>query len=125
MLLLERDLTKTIVDSAIEVHRALGPGLLETAYRACLVHQLQLSTLQVETEVPVPVTFKGVAIPTAFRADLIVERKVLIELKARDGLLPIHEAQLLTYLKLTGLKIGFLINFNVPRLHLGLRRYAR
>jgi len=124
-MLLEGDLTRTIVESAIEVHRELGPGLLETVYRTCLVRQLELSGLGVETEVPVPVTFKGVAIPTAFRADVVIERKVLIELKAREGLLPVHEAQLLTYLKLTGLKVGFLINFNVPRLHLGLRRYAR
>ena len=124
-MLIERKLTQGIVESAVEVHRELGPGLLETAYRTCLVHQLELSGLEVRSEVPIPVTFKGVAIPTAYRADLIVENRVLIELKARDGLLPIHEAQTLTYLKLAGLKVGFLINFNVPRLHLGLRRYAR
>ena len=124
-MLVEHDLTGKIVDCAVEVHRVLGPGLLESAYRACLIHQLRLSGLKVDSEIPVPIRFKDFDVATGYRADVVVENKVLLELKAVERILPLHEAQLLTYLKLTSLKIGFLVNFNVARLQLGLRRFIR
>jgi len=124
-LLAEQDLTGEIVDSAIEVHRVLGPGLLESVYRTCLIHQLNAKGLKVDSEVPVAIRFKDLEIPTGYRADVIVEDRVLLELKAVERTLPLHEAQILTYLKLTGIRVGFLINFNVSRLQLGLRRYVR
>jgi GxxExxY protein len=118
-------LTKTIVGSAIEVHRELGPGLLEGTYRACLLEQLAADGLSVQHEVPIPVTYKGSVTDFAYRADIIVEDKVLLELKAIEALLPIHEAQVLTYLKHSGLRVGILMNFNVLRLAKGLRRFVR
>jgi GxxExxY protein len=124
-MLVERKLTGVVVEAAIEVHRALGPGLLESAYRLCLAHQLRESGIHVQSETPIALNFKGLEVPTAFRADLIVDERVMVELKAVDRLLPVHESQLLTYLKLARLKVGLLINFNVPRLQLGIRRYVR
>ena len=124
-MLVERELTGRIVDAAIHVHRTLGPGLLESAYRGCLQHRLQRGDLQVQCEVPVPIFYEGLEIQTGYRADLIVENRVLVELKAAERILPLHEAQILTYLKVSGLHVGLLINFNVPRLQLGLRRFVR
>ena len=121
----DRRLTEQIVESAVEVHRHLGPGLLESTYRACLVHELELRSIGCQQEAPVPIEYKGIPINTSYRADIVVERKVLLELKAVDALLPIHEAQILTYLKLSGLRVGFLMNFNVSRLCSGLRRFVR
>ncbi|HVZ63804.1 MAG TPA: GxxExxY protein [Lacunisphaera sp.] len=115
-------LTEQIIGRAIEVHRAKGPGLLESAYEACLAFELESSGLQVARQVPVPLVYKGVSLDTAFRADLIVENRVLLELKAIETVLPVHKAQLLSYLRETGHEIGLLINFNVPKLIDGITR---
>ena len=112
----------TIVDAAILVHRELGPGLLESAYEACLVHELTTRGLSVERQKPLPVRFRGIEIEAGYRLDLLVEGCVILELKAVDELTKIHYAQLLTYLKLSGHKLGFLINFNAVPLKNGIRR---
>jgi GxxExxY protein len=119
---LHSELTQRIIGSSLAVHRALGPGLLEGAYRACLAHKLRVDGLQVQQEVPIPVRFEGVELDISYRADLIVEEKVLLELKAVQQLGPLHESQLLTYLKLSGLRVGLLLNFNVMRLRSGIHR---
>ncbi len=116
------DITEAIIGSAIEVHRGLGPGLLESAYEICLSHELTQRGVPFRRQAPVPLAYKGATMPEAYRADLIVADSVLVELKSVDRVLPIHEAQLLTYLKLAGLKVGLLINFNVPRLTDGIVR---
>ena len=113
------DVTDRVMPAAIEVHRNLGPGLLESAYRSCLRRQFELAGLSVETEVPVPVEYKGCSIVTGYRADMIVEHAVLLELKAVEKLLPIHVAQTLTYLRLARLRVALLLNFNVASLRLG------
>jgi GxxExxY protein len=122
---LNSDITKRIVSCALDVHRALGPGLLESTYRACLVHELEMAGLQARCEVPIPITYREISIDTSYRADVIVEDCVLLELKSAERLLPIHEAQILTYLKLCRIRVGLLVNFNVTRLKLGLRRFVR
>ena len=111
-----------IVDAAMKVHSALGPGLLESAYKACLLHELRKRRFNVVSEVAMPVFYDGMKMEVGYRADLIVEDTVLVELKAVDVLAPIHEAQLLCYLKLSGKKVGLLINFNVIHLKDGIRR---
>ncbi len=116
------DLTDRIIGAGIAVHRALGPGLLESAYAQCLILELQALGLPTRNEVPIDLTFRGHAIPAAYRLDLVVAEQVIVEVKAIDRLLPIHEAQLLTYLRLTGIKVGLLMNFNVTRLAHGLKR---
>jgi GxxExxY protein len=116
------DLTKSVIGVAIEVHRALGPGLLESAYEICLCRELNLREIQFRRQVPIPVGYKGVKLDCGYRSDVIIEDSLLLELKAVDALLPIHEAQLLSYLKLTGLNVGLLINFNVELLRDGIRR---
>ncbi len=121
-MLIHEELTRKIIGAAIEVHRALGPGLLESAYQVCLARELTLQGIPFESEVPIPVVYKGVNLDAGYRADLIVDGKVVIELKAVESLLPVHEAQLLTYLKLTNCKVGLLINFNVPVLKDGIIR---
>lgn len=113
---------KQIVDSAIKVHRALGPGLLESAYQFCLAHELRQRGLRVETEVFQPVTYDGQQLDAGYRLDMLVENCVIIENKAVDTLQPIHEAQLLTYLKLRGLWLGYLINWNSVRIKDGIKR---
>ena len=118
------DLTKSIIGSAIHVHRVLGPGLLEGTYRACLLHQLAKDGFKVRQEVPVRVRYEDVILDAGYRADLIVDDQVLLELKAVEELLPVHGAQVLTYLKHSHLKVGLLINFNAPRLVDGLRRFV-
>jgi GxxExxY protein len=115
-------LTEHVIGAAIEVHRALGLGLLESAYEICLCRELSLQNLQFRREIPVPVEYKGVKLDCGYRADIIVEELLLLELKAVDGLLPVHETQLLSYLKLSGLPAGLLINFNVELLRRGIRR---
>lgn len=117
--------THAILGSAIEVHRALGPGLLESTYRACLMRQLLLDGLIAEQEVAVPIHYKGDVLDSGYRADIVVDSAVLVELKTVDAILPIHEAQLLTYLKHSQLRVGLLINFNVRRLMDGVRRLIR
>lgn len=112
----------TVVDAAMKVHSALGPGLLESTYEACLVHELRKRGLKVATQVSLPVAYDGVRIDVGYRIDLLVADAVVVELKAIDALLPIHQAQLLSYLKLSGNKLGLLINFNVLHLKNGIRR---
>ena len=118
----EKDLTGKIIGAAIEVHRALGPGLLESAYHACLAHELSLRGLSFQHEKPVPVEYKGVGLDCGYRLDFLVGDKVVVELKAVDAIHPVHEAQILTYLKLTGCRVGLIINFNVPVLKDGIKR---
>ncbi|HNT76650.1 MAG TPA: GxxExxY protein [Anaerolineae bacterium] len=121
-LLYERELTDKIIGAAIEVHRHLGPGLLESVYQACLAHELALRGISFKLEKSLPVMYKGTNVDCGLRLDLIVENKVVIELKAVEQVLKVHEAQLLTYLKLTGCRVGLLINFNVPVLKDGIIR---
>jgi GxxExxY protein len=116
------DITGEVVRAAIKVHSALGPGLLESAYRTCLVHVIRSRGLRVASECPRPVVFDGVRIEVGYRIDLLVEDVVVVEVKAVQKLLPIHLAQLLSYLKLGGLPVGLLINFHVARLLHGIKR---
>ena len=119
----DRDpLTGSILGAAIEVHRHLGPGLLESIYEACLMWELRARGVGVEQQVAVPVTYKGLQIPLGYRVDLVVEQSVIVEVKAVDRLHPLVEAQVLTYLKLTGLKTALILNFNVGLLRDGVRR---
>jgi GxxExxY protein len=111
-----------IVDSAIKVHKTLGPGLLESVYQKCLDYELKQSGLDCKCEVPVPLQYGEVTIDTGFRADMIVEKSIIIENKTIDKIVPIHEAQLLTYLKLTDIHLGFLLNWNVTLMKNGIKR---
>jgi GxxExxY protein len=115
-------ITETIIGSAIAVHKSLGPGLLESAYEACLAFELADRGLSVERQKALPVIYRDVKLDCGYRIDLLVEEKVIVELKAIDRLLPIHSAQLFSYLKLSDCKVGLLINFNVKILKSGLRR---
>ena len=117
-------LTEKIIGFAIEVHRELGPGLLESAYEACLAHELSSNEIRFARQVAMPLTYKGEKVDSGYKADLIVDDQVLIELKSVDQLLPIHEAQILTYLKLSGIRVGLLINFNARLLKDGLKRFV-
>ena len=111
-----------IVDAPFKVHTALGPGLLESAYEACLVHELRKRGLQCERQVVLPIEFDGEKVDAGFRSDVMVEDAVIIEIKAVEQVVPVHQAQLLTYLKLSKRSLGFLINFNVAHLKDGLQR---
>jgi len=119
------DLAKDIVDAAIKVHRALGPGLLESAYQACLAHELRRRQHGVECEVALSLQFEGVLIEVGYRIDMRIDQLVLVENKTVERILPIHVAQLLTYLKLSGLSLGLIINWNVILLRDGIQRVAR
>jgi len=123
MKILEKNLTEQIIGSAIEVHRHLGPGLLESAYEECLCHELSLLGLQFERQKLLPLEYEGIKRDCGFRLDIIVENKVVLELKTVEAIAPIHEAQLLTYLRLSKIKVGLIINFNVPVLKNGVRRF--
>jgi len=112
----------TVVDAAMKVHSALGPGLLESAYQMCLVRDLRKRGLTVESQVPIAVRYEGELLDAGYRADLIVEGCVLVELKSVETVLPIHKAQLLSYLRLSGRQVGLLINFNVEHLRDGIKR---
>ncbi len=118
----DNDISGEIIGAAIEVHKHLGPGLLESVYRDCLRHEIGLRGLTVEMEVALPVGYKGIEISSGYRVDLVVQKRVIVELKAVDTLLPVFTAQLLSYLRLSGLKLGLLINFNVTQLKDGVRR---
>lgn len=120
--LLEKDLTDKIIGAAIEVHRALGPGLLESSYQACLEHESALQKLAFEHRVKLPVKYKGIELDAGYEIDLIYDKRVIVELKAVERVIPVHEAQLLTYMRLTGIRVGLLINFNVPVLKDGIYR---
>jgi len=115
-------ITESIIGAAIEVHRALGPGLLESAYEACLTFELAQRGLKVERQKPLPVIYREVKLDCGYRLDLLVEEAIIVEVKAVDRLMPIHQAQLLSCLKLSGCKVGLLINFNVRVLRDGIRR---
>ena len=118
----ENQITEQVIGAAIEVHRELGPGLLESAYEECLCYELSLRGLQFQRQVELPVRYKAVKLDCGYRMDLVVESLVIVELKTVEKLLPIHEAQLLTYLKLSHHAVGLLVNFNVPLLRDGLKR---
>jgi GxxExxY protein len=117
-------LSKAVIGCALEVHRELGPGLLESAYEQCLAHELRLQGLPFELQKMMPVEYKGVLIDCGYRLDVVVEGKIILELKAVAAIEPIHEAQILTYLKLAKVKTGLLINFNVPLLKDGIQRFV-
>ena len=117
-----RDLTERIIGCAMEVHRALGPGLLENVYEECLCYELKQQHLPHDKQVPLPVIYKGVALDCGYRMDIVVAQTVVVELKTVDHILPVHEAQLLTYLKLSKLHIGLLLNFHTAVLRDGIRR---
>lgn len=119
----QRDpLTGEIIGAAIEAHRALGPGLMESAYEECLCHELQLRGLAFRRQVALPIPYKGLRLDCGYKMDLVVQDQVVLELKCVEKVLPVHEAQLLTYLKLSGKHVGLLINFNVPLLAQGIVR---
>lgn len=115
-------LTGQIIGAAIEVHKELGPGLLESIYEECLCRELELRKIPFQNQKIIQIKYKGKQINNDYRLDIVVDYKVILELKACEAILPIHEAQLLTYLKLTGIQIGLLINFNVPVLKDGIKR---
>jgi len=115
-------ITQAIIGAAIEVHRALGPGLLESAYKACLAYEMGILGLKVEIQKPLPLIYKQVKLDCGYRLDLFIEEKVIVEIKAVDHVMPIHLAQVLSYLKLSGCKVGLLINFNEKLLKHGLHR---
>ena len=116
-------ITETIIGAAIQVHRALGPGLIESAYTACLAFELEKRGLKVEQQKPVPLVYEQVELDCGYRMDLLVEQSVVVEVKSIDALAPIHEAQVLSYLRLSGSKLALLINFNVTVLKDGIRRF--
>jgi GxxExxY protein len=119
----DNDLTHEIIGAAIEVHKRLGPGLLESAYEECLAHELRLRNLRIDRQVGVPIVYKETKLECGYRIDLLVEGRIVVELKSIETLAPIHEAIILTYLRLSGHKIGLLINFNVGVLKEGVRRF--
>ena len=118
----ENDIGGIVVDRALQVHRELGPGLLESTYEACLCHELRAAGLEVEVQKALPVVYKSVKLDCGYRIDLLVEKKVVIEIKAVEALNEVHLAQILTYLKLSGGRLGYLINFNVKRVKDGIKR---
>ncbi|HWB51127.1 MAG TPA: GxxExxY protein [Stellaceae bacterium] len=115
-------LTEQIIGFAIEVHRHLGPGLLESAYEECLHYELSQAGFVLERQSPLPIVYKSVRLDCGYRLDIVVENRVIIELKAVEWLMPIHEAQVITYLRLSGIPTGLLLNFNTPVLRDGIRR---
>ncbi len=121
--MLFEDITKVIIGCAIDVHKELGPGLLESAYEECLYYELQKAGLKVEKQKAIPVVYKEIKLDCGYRADLIIEDKIIIELKTVDEFNPVHEAQILTYMKFAEKKLGLLINFNVLRLKEGIKRF--
>ena len=119
---IDDEITQQIIGFAIEVHRALGPGLLESAYEGCLCHELTLAKVAYQRQVPLPVVYKGFKLDCGYRMDLVVRGEVVVEVKTVERIQPIHEAQLLTYLKLSGLKRGLLLNFHSAVLRNGIKR---
>ena len=118
-------LASELVDAAFKVHRALGPGLLETVYETCFCQELTLRTISFQRQVTVPIIYEGVTLDTGLRLDVVVADRIVVELKAVDKLIPLFDAQVLTYLKLTGLELGLLINFNVALIKHGIKRIVR
>ena len=117
-------LSKKVIGCAIEVHRHLGPGLLESTYEQCLAHELTLAGISFELQAEAPVVYKGVKIECGYRIDVLVDRQLIVELKCVSEITGVHEAQLLTYMKLSNVSVGLLMNFNVERLKDGLKRYV-
>jgi GxxExxY protein len=117
-------LSQQVIGCAIEVHRVLGPGLLESTYEQCLARELSMNNIEFVTQHPLPVEYKGVRIDCGYRVDVLVAKEIILELKSVQELMPVHEAQLLTYMRLAGMKQGFLINFNVRRLKDGLKSFV-
>jgi GxxExxY protein len=117
-------IARDVVDGAFRVHTTLGPGLLESVYEACLVHELAKRQYAVQQQVSMPVVYDGLRLEAGFRLDLIVRGDLIVEIKAVEKIMPVHEAQVLTYLKLTQKRLGLLINFNVPRIKEGIKRFA-
>ena len=115
-------LSNKVIGCAIEVHRNLGPGLLESTYEQCLAHELKIAEIPFKLQFPLPVEYKGIKLDCGYRIDLFVDNSLIVELKSVDNVLPIHQAQLLTYMKLSGIKIGLLMNFNVQYLKSGSKR---
>jgi GxxExxY protein len=124
LVLLAGELTGQVIGLAIEVHRHTGPGLLESVYEQCLCHELREAGIAFERQVAIPVIYKAMPIGEGFRADIVVEREVILEIKSVAAILPVHEAQLHTYLRMSGLRIGLILNFNARRLTEGIRRYV-
>ena len=118
----ENEIGKVLLECAFRVHSALGPGLLESAYEACLVHELTKARLEVSRQVPFPVLYDGVELHAGYRLDLLIEDKVIVELKVVEKFLPLHVAQLLGYLKLSNRKLGYLLNFNTVHMRTGVKR---
>ena len=119
----QRDpLTGRVIELAIEVHRQLGPGLLESAYEECLCYELSQAGLKFERQVALPINYKSIKLDCGYRMDIVVENRVVLELKTVEKILPIHEAQLLTYMKLSQIRTGLILNFNVPMLRDGIKR---
>jgi GxxExxY protein len=122
--LIAGELTEQVIGLAIEVHRHTGPGLLESVYEQCLCHELREARIEFERQVAIPVIYKAMSIGEGFRADIVVAREVILEIKSVSAILPAHEAQLHTYLRMSGLRIGLILNFNSRRLTEGIRRYV-
>lgn len=117
-------LSREILDASFTVHKEMGPGLLESVYEFCLLKELQLCGIFAENQVPVPLIYKGYELNKDYRIDILVEKEIIIELKAVEFVLPVHEAQIISHLKLTDKRLGFLINFNVPLLKQGFKRFV-
>lgn len=118
------ELSNKVIGCAIEVHRGLGPGLLESTYEQCLAHELNLNAIEFKSQHPLPVVYKGMRLDCGYRVDMLVADEIILELKSVEEIKGIHEAQLLTYMKLAGIKQGFLINFNVRLLKNGIKRFV-
>ncbi len=118
------EVSRVVLDAAMAVHTALGPGLLESTYQACLAQELRNRGMTVRSEVPVPVVYEGIKLEVGYRIDLLIEDLVVLEVKSVDAIAPIHEAQLLSYLKLSGKSLGLLLNFNVVHMKDGIRRFV-
>ena len=118
------ELSNRVIGCAIEVHRSLGPGLLESTYEQCLAHELNLSGIPFQPQWPLPVEYKGKRLECGYRVDLLVEERLIVELKATQSIVGVHEAQLLTYMRLAQIKVGLLINFNVELLKTGIKRFV-
>jgi GxxExxY protein len=119
------EITKTVIGKAIEVHRHLGPGLLESAYEECLAYELELAEIPFKRQIGVPVKYKEITLDKGYRIDILANNELVIEIKSVEGLTDVHEAQILTYMKFSEKKIGLLINFNVKMLKQGVKRYVR
>ena len=119
------DISYAIIGAAFKVHTALGPGLLENVYETCLLHELRSKGLEAESQIDVPVTYDGASMPIAYRMDILVEQHVVVEIKSVEQLKPLHQAQVLTYLRVADLPLGLLLNFNTTNLREGIKRFRR